>query len=40
VAEIPAAGFRQIAQVEALTLPNLNEFDEFRTVRVFAYGPV
>ena len=40
VAEIPAAGFRQIAQVDALTLPNLNEFDEFRTVRVFAYGAV
>lgn len=38
IAEIPAAGFRQIAQVEALTQPNLNEFDEFRTVRVFAYG--
>lgn len=40
VAEIPAAGFRLIAQIEALTLPNLNEFDEFRTVRVFAYGSV
>jgi len=38
IAEIPAAGFRQIAQVEALTQPNLNECDEFRTVRVFAYG--
>lgn len=38
IAEIPAAGFRQIAQVEALTQPNLNEFDEFRTVLVFAYG--
>jgi predicted nicotinamide N-methyase len=40
IAEIPAEGFRQIAQVEALTQPNLNEFDEFRTVRVFAYGSV
>ena len=38
VAEIPAAGFRQITQIDALTQPNLNEFDEFRTVRVFAYG--
>jgi predicted nicotinamide N-methyase len=40
IAEIPAAGFRQIAQIDALTQPNLNEFDEFRTVRVFAYGTV
>jgi predicted nicotinamide N-methyase len=38
VAEIPVAGFRQIAQIDAQTRPNLNEFDEFRTVRVFAYG--
>ncbi len=40
VADIPAAGFRLIAHVEALTIPNLNEFDEFRTVRVFACGSV
>jgi len=40
IAEIPAAGFRLVAQVEAPTIPNLNEFDEFRTVRVFAYGSV
>ena len=40
IAELPVAGFRQIAQVEARTQPNLNEFDEFRTVRVFAYGTI
>ena len=40
IAELPVAGFRQIAQVEARTQPNLNEFDEFRTVRVFAYGAI
>jgi len=38
VADIPTVGYRLIAQIEALTQPNLNEFDEFRTVRVFAYG--
>ncbi len=38
VAAIPNPGYRQIAEVDARTLPNLDEFDEFRTVRLFAYG--
>lgn len=38
VMQIPSAGYRLITQIDARTYPNLNEFDEFRTVRVFAYG--
>jgi predicted nicotinamide N-methyase len=35
IATLPAPNYRQIASVEALTFPNLGEFDEFRTVRIF-----
>jgi len=35
IASLPAPNYRQIASVEALTFPNLGEFDEFRTVRIF-----
>ena len=38
IAEIPNTAFREIAAVDARTLPNLGEFDEFKTVRVFVYG--
>ena len=38
VTEIPTPGYRLIALIDARTQPNLNEFDEFRTVRTFAYG--
>ena len=31
-------GFQPIADIEAPTFPNLGEFDEYRTVRVFLYG--
>jgi predicted nicotinamide N-methyase len=39
VTTIPAPGFRQIAELSALTFPNLGEFDEFGTVRVWVAGP-
>lgn len=38
IAALPDAAFRQIATLEARTFPNLGEFDEFRTVRVFHAG--
>jgi predicted nicotinamide N-methyase len=38
VTEIPRPGYRLIAQLDARTHPNLNEFDEFRTVRIFAHS--
>ena len=38
MAEIPNAAFQKIAEVDARTLPNLGEFDQFKTVRVFVYG--
>jgi hypothetical protein len=38
VAQIPSAGYRLITRIDARTWPNLNEFDEFRTVNVFAHG--
>jgi predicted nicotinamide N-methyase len=38
VTDIPLPGFRLIDRIDARTQPNLNEFDEFRTVRVFAYS--
>lgn len=39
VSEIPDPDYRPIAALEALTLPNLGEFDEFRTVRLFTRRP-
>ncbi|MBX3707747.1 MAG: 50S ribosomal protein L11 methyltransferase [Pseudomonadales bacterium] len=38
IATLPDVAFRQIATLEARTFPNLGEFDEFRTVRVFHAG--
>jgi len=35
ITTLPVIGYRQIATLEALTFPNLGEFDEFRTVRFF-----
>lgn len=35
ITALPTPHFREIARVEALTFPNLGEFDEFRTVRIF-----
>jgi predicted nicotinamide N-methyase len=36
VREIPDPDYREVARLEARTHPNLGEFDEFRTVRLFA----
>jgi predicted nicotinamide N-methyase len=38
IRDIPLPGYRLIRHIDARTQPNLGEFDEFRTVRVFAYG--
>ncbi|MFU8814487.1 MAG: class I SAM-dependent methyltransferase [Pseudomonadales bacterium] len=35
VAKLPEPSYRIIAQLQALTFPNLGEFDEFATVRLF-----
>lgn len=35
VTELPDRSYREIAQIEALTIPNLGEFDEFRTAHLF-----
>ncbi|MEZ5559113.1 MAG: 50S ribosomal protein L11 methyltransferase [Pseudomonadales bacterium] len=35
VRTLPTPGYREIAVIEALTVPNLGEFDEFGTVRLF-----
>lgn len=39
IATLPDPAYRPIARTEALTHPNLGEFDEFRTVRLFHRGP-
>jgi predicted nicotinamide N-methyase len=36
IATLPSPDFRQIAVIDSSTVPNLGEFDEFRTVRIFA----
>jgi len=38
IREISDARFRRIDQIDALTVPNLGEFDEFRTVHLFLCG--
>ena len=38
IAELPDPAYREIGTLEALTFPNLGEFDEFRTVRFFHAG--
>jgi len=35
ITELPDRAYRQIATIDALTHPNLGEFDEFGTVRLF-----
>lgn len=35
VTHLPDSSYREIARIEALTLPNLGEFDEFRTAHLF-----
>jgi len=35
ITELPDPAYREIGLLEALTFPNLGEFDEFRTVRFF-----
>jgi predicted nicotinamide N-methyase len=39
VATLPDADYRLIAELRALTFPNLGEFDEFATVRLFHRQP-
>jgi predicted nicotinamide N-methyase len=36
IATLPSPDFREIAVIDSLTVPNLGEFDEFRTVRIFS----
>ena len=35
VTELPDPAYREIGRIDALTLPNLGEFDEFRTAHLF-----
>ena len=35
VTDLPDRSYREIARIEALTIPNLGEFDEFRTAHLF-----
>jgi len=35
VTTLPDPDYREVARIEALTLPNLGEFDEFRTAHLF-----
>lgn len=37
VTTLPDPGYRQLTTIEALTFPNLGEFDEFNTAHVFAW---
>lgn len=38
VTSLPDPDYREIKQIEALTMPNLGEFDEFRIAHVFHYA--
>lgn len=38
VTTLPDGAYREIASIEALTLPNLGEFDEYRTVHLFHWA--
>jgi predicted nicotinamide N-methyase len=38
IRRLPGRRFRRIAEIDARTWPNLGEFDEFRTVRLFLTG--
>ena len=35
VTALPDSSYRKIARIEALTIPNLGEFDEYRTAHLF-----
>lgn len=37
VTDLPDPNYREIARIEALTIPNLGEFDEFRTAHLFRW---
>ena len=39
IRDLSAYGYAVIEQFESVTLPNLGEFDEFRTVNIFLKGP-
>ncbi|MFW6093602.1 MAG: 50S ribosomal protein L11 methyltransferase [Pseudomonadota bacterium] len=39
VVTLPDPGYRRIGEIDALTFPNLGEFDEFGTVRLFYRPP-
>ncbi|HEX7035533.1 MAG TPA: 50S ribosomal protein L11 methyltransferase [Pseudomonadales bacterium] len=38
IAQLPDPAYRPIGEIDASTYPNLGEFDEFRTVRLFHRG--
>lgn len=38
VTEIPDPGYREVARIDALTWPNLGEFDEFKTAHIFHWS--
>ncbi len=40
LATLPCPDYRLIGEIPALTFPNLGEFDEFGTVRLFHRGPI
>ncbi len=40
VKTIPVQGYREIGRISATTLPDLNEFDEFKTVVIYSNEPV
>ena len=37
VTDLPDPSYQEIARIEALTIPNLGEFDEFRTAHLFQW---
>ena len=38
IKELPDPSYREVAQLEAFTYPNLGEFDEFRTAHIFSWS--
>lgn len=40
VTDLPDPSYREIARIEALTIPNLGEFDEFRTAHLFHWQDI
>ena len=37
VTDLPDPSYQEIARIQALTIPNLGEFDEFRTAHLFQW---